>query len=108
MRFMKNILAVVLLTSLTSLFVACGGGSSTPTLLEAYQRIERGMTVEQVKAIVNNGEPSVGGPYFDGTTSMQWLGAGSSILDVSYSPKGLVIQKIYEGIEAPARLTQKY
>jgi hypothetical protein len=109
MRFIKNTLAAVLFTSLMSaLLVACGGGSSTPTFLEAYQRIEGGMTIVQVKAIVNSEPNAVAGPYFDGTSSMQWLGPGPSILDVTYSPTGTVIQKIYEGIEAPARLTQKY
>ncbi len=108
MRFIKNILAVVFITSLASMFVACGGGSSTPTFLQAYQSIEGGMTAAQVKAIVGSEPNAVAGPYFDGTSSMQWLTQGPSILDVTYSPQGGVIQKIYEGVEAPARLTQKY
>jgi hypothetical protein len=108
MRFMKNIFAVVLITSFASLFVACGGGSSAPTYLQAYQAIEGGMTIPQVKAIVGSEPNSVAGPYSDGSSSMQWLTTGPSILDVTYSAQGGVIQKIYEGTEAPARLTQKY
>ena len=108
MRFVKNILALVMLTSLASLFVACGGGASTLTYLQAYQAIEGGMTIPQVKAIVGSEPNSVADPYFDGSSSMQWLTTGPSILDVTYSKEGGVIQKIYDGTEAPARLNQKY